>query len=69
MTYDKSKGAVFKIENEKGAPTIESPEFIFFGKLEVELMVAPGAGIVTSIVLQSLTLDEIDMVSQTNLGF
>ncbi len=45
------------------APTISSPEYIFFGKLEVELQVAPGAGIVTSIVLQSDTLDEIDWVS------
>lgn len=60
LTYDKDLGAVFTIANEMQAPTVYSPDYIFFGKLEVELKVAPGAGIVTSIVLQSDTLDEID---------
>lgn len=60
LTYDKEKGAVFSIANEKQAPTISTPGYIFFGKLEVELIAAPGPGIITSIVLQSDCLDEID---------
>jgi beta-glucanase (GH16 family) len=31
-----------------------------FGKVEVAMKAAPGAGIVSSVVLQSDTLDEID---------
>ena len=31
-----------------------------FGKVDIELQAAPGAGIVSSFVLQSDTLDEID---------
>lgn len=60
VTYDDSKGAVFSIANEKQAPTKASDDYIFFGELHCEVQAAPGAGIVTSIVLQSDDLDEID---------
>ncbi|KAK4219900.1 concanavalin A-like lectin/glucanase domain-containing protein [Rhypophila decipiens] len=60
LTYDKDLGAVFSIENKMQAPTVGSHKTIFFGKVEVELRAAKGAGIVTSLVLQSLDLDEID---------
>ncbi|EFY99496.1 glycoside hydrolase family 16 protein [Metarhizium robertsii] len=53
-------GAAFKIEEQRDAPTIETPKYIFFGKFEVHIQAAPGAGIVTSAVLQSDDLDEID---------
>lgn len=33
---------------------------IFFGRIDIELKAAPGQGIVTSVVLESLDLDEID---------
>ncbi|CAI6090647.1 unnamed protein product [Clonostachys chloroleuca] len=59
LTYD-SKGALFSIENDKQAPTIASSRYIFFGRLEVVAQAAPGRGLVTSIVLQSADLDEID---------
>lgn len=62
ITYDEENGAVYSISNDRQAPTVASPEYIFFGELEVELKAAPGAGIVTSIVLQSDCLDEIDWV-------
>ncbi|OAA45651.1 cell wall glucanosyltransferase Mwg2 [Metarhizium rileyi] len=55
-----SRGAVFKIDKESDAPTIETPKFIFFGKLDVVMQAAPGRGIITSAVLQSDDLDEID---------
>lgn len=54
------KGAVFKIEKESNAPTIATHNYMFFGRLEVELNPAPGKGVVTSVVLQSDVLDEID---------
>ncbi|KAK8034666.1 ice nucleation protein [Apiospora rasikravindrae] len=41
-------------------PTVTSQKYIFFGKVEVEMKAAPGAGIVSSLVLQSDNLDEID---------
>lgn len=59
ISYDKA-GALFSIENDKQAPTIAGKKFIFFGRLEVELMASPGQGVVTSVVLQSANLDEID---------
>ncbi|KAG4219451.1 hypothetical protein PC116_g32069, partial [Phytophthora cactorum] len=59
LTYDKN-GAVFTINKETEAPTITSNKYIFFGKVDVELQAAPGTGVVTSFVLQSDDLDEID---------
>ncbi|KPM38632.1 hypothetical protein AK830_g7915 [Neonectria ditissima] len=59
IKYD-SKGAHFTIEKETNAPTVASKKFIFFGRVDVEVQAAEGQGIVTSIVLQSDDLDEID---------
>ncbi|KAI1472740.1 glycoside hydrolase family 16 protein [Daldinia caldariorum] len=59
ITYDKN-GAVFTINKETEAPTITSNKYIFFGRIDVELQAAPGTGVVTSFVLQSDDLDEID---------
>ncbi|KAI9151880.1 putative glycosidase crf1 [Paramyrothecium foliicola] len=59
LTYNE-RGAVFSIEKDTNAPTIHSDKFIFFGRLDVEVQAAAGAGIVTSLVLQSQDLDEID---------
>ncbi|KJZ74639.1 hypothetical protein HIM_05989 [Hirsutella minnesotensis 3608] len=58
ITYG-NKGAVFTIKNGE-APTIHTPKYIFFGKVEVDLQCAPGRGIITSVVLQSDDLDEVD---------
>ncbi|RSL95479.1 hypothetical protein BHE90_001632 [Fusarium euwallaceae] len=55
-----SEGAEFTI-NEKGdAPTIQTNWYIFFGRLEVHLKAASGTGIVSSAVLLSDVLDEVD---------
>ncbi|KAI0839963.1 glycoside hydrolase family 16 protein [Hypoxylon sp. FL0890] len=59
LTYD-SNGAVFTINKETDAPTITSTKYIFFGKIDVQVQAAPGQGVVTSFVLQSDDLDEID---------
>ncbi|KAF9876062.1 cell wall glucanosyltransferase mwg1 [Colletotrichum karsti] len=53
-------GALFAINKETDAPTMASKKYIFFGKLDVVLKAAPGKGVVTSVVLQSDDLDEID---------
>ncbi|XP_044716170.1 glycosyl hydrolases family 16 domain-containing protein [Hirsutella rhossiliensis] len=55
------QGAVFTINSEGDAPTIHTGKYIFFGEIEVEVQAAPGQGIVTSAVLQSDDLDEIDL--------
>lgn len=59
LTYG-SKGAVFSIEKESNAPTVRTGKYIFFGRVDVEVQAANGKGIVTSAVLQSDDLDEID---------
>lgn len=56
----KPNGALFSIKAAGNAPTFESDKYIFFGKVEADVKPASGAGIVTSIVLQSADLDEID---------
>ncbi|KAK3381540.1 glycoside hydrolase family 16 protein [Podospora didyma] len=61
LTYDDKQGAIFTINKETDAPTISSGnKYIFFGRVDVTVKVAPGAGVVTSFVLQSDDLDEID---------
>ena len=59
IDYD-GDGALFRIEKESNAPTMATHKRIFFGRLDVELRAAPGQGIVTSVVLESADLDEID---------
>lgn len=39
---------------------MSSSKYIFFGRVDVELIASPGQGVVTSVVLQSSDLDEID---------
>ncbi|WQF86160.1 Putative glycoside hydrolase family 16, concanavalin A-like lectin/glucanase domain superfamily [Colletotrichum destructivum] len=53
-------GALFSIGKETDAPTMASKKYIFFGKVDVVLKASPGQGVVTSVVLQSDDLDEID---------
>jgi beta-glucanase (GH16 family) len=58
--HEDKKGARFTILSDDHAPTLTSHKYLFFGKIEVVMQAAPGAGIVSSIVLQSDDLDEID---------
>ncbi len=62
LTYDPNMGAVFTIAKDSDAPTITSKGYIMFGRMEVVVQASVGTGIVTSSVLQSDDLDEIDWV-------
>ncbi|RMJ24563.1 hypothetical protein PHISP_04579 [Aspergillus sp. HF37] len=53
-------GAEFTIRKQGDAPTIQTPWYFFFGKVEIEMKIAPGKGIVSSTVMQSSVLDEVD---------
>lgn len=58
-TYD-SNGVAFTVAKQGDGPLIESKWYIMFGKVEYVIKAAPGQGIVSSAVLQSDDLDEID---------
>uniref|UniRef100_A0A8H7K4U5 GH16 domain-containing protein n=1 Tax=Bionectria ochroleuca TaxID=29856 RepID=A0A8H7K4U5_BIOOC len=60
FSYDANNGALFNIDREGQSPTIALKKYIFFGRIDVELQASPGVGVVTSVVLQSADLDEID---------
>lgn len=55
-----ANGAEFSIANANQAPTIETDFNIFFGRIDIKMKAAKGQGIVSSIVLESDDLDEID---------
>ncbi|KAL7943445.1 glycoside hydrolase family 16 protein [Trichoderma barbatum] len=59
-TYD-SNGVSFTVARGGDAPQLASVFYIMFGRVEVTMKAAPGAGIVSSLVLQSDDLDEIDI--------
>lgn len=61
-------GAVFTINKKGDAPTIQSEFYLWYGEVSVTMKAAPGTGIVSSIVLESDTLDEIDWVSPNHLN-
>lgn len=58
-TYN-SDGVALTVAKSGDAPTLTSNWYIMFGKVEVVMKAAPGQGIVSSAVLQSDDLDEID---------
>ncbi|KIX07020.1 uncharacterized protein Z518_04996 [Rhinocladiella mackenziei CBS 650.93] len=59
IDYDTS-GAEFTINQRGDAPTVKTEFYLFFGQVEVIMKAALGQGIVSSIVLQSEDLDEVD---------
>ncbi|KAJ9649018.1 transglycosylase [Coniosporium tulheliwenetii] len=59
ISYD-SNGASFTVAKPGDSPKVTSKWYIMFGKVDVWLQAAPGAGIVSSFVLMSDALDEID---------
>jgi len=60
VTIDPNLGADFSIDGYDDAPTMQSNWYLFFGKVECSFQAAPGAGIVSSFILISDDLDEID---------
>ncbi|KAJ5227915.1 hypothetical protein N7489_008623 [Penicillium chrysogenum] len=53
-------GAKFSISEQGDAPTIESEFYIFFGHVDVKMRAANGTGIISTWILESDDLDEID---------
>jgi beta-glucanase (GH16 family) len=53
-------GAQFVISKSTDAPTIYFDKYIMFGKVDVVMRASPGAGTVSSFILESDDLDEID---------
>ena len=60
VTYD-SNGASVTVAKAGDNPTLISNWYMMFGRVEAVLKTAPGQGIVSTLVLQSLDLDEIDL--------
>ncbi|KAI1433764.1 glycoside hydrolase family 16 protein [Xylaria sp. CBS 124048] len=58
-TYD-SNGVSFTVAKSGDSPQLISLFYIMFGRVEITVKAAPGAGIVSSLVFQSDDLDEID---------
>ncbi|EFQ31208.1 glycosyl hydrolase family 16 [Colletotrichum graminicola] len=53
-------GAQFVLAKQGDAPTIQTSWYFFFGRAEVIMKAAPGTGIVSSVVVESDDLDEVD---------
>ncbi|KAF2091822.1 glycoside hydrolase family 16 protein [Saccharata proteae CBS 121410] len=60
LGWDSELGAVFTIDSKTDAPTYHTDFYIFFGYVEVKMRAANGTGIISSIVIESEDLDEID---------
>ncbi|KAF2096410.1 concanavalin A-like lectin/glucanase, partial [Rhizodiscina lignyota] len=56
-----SLGGLFQINTINDGPTLQSNFHIFFGYVEMKMQAAPGAGIVSTFVMESQDLDEIDL--------
>lgn len=56
-----SDGVHLTVAQSGDAPTLTSNFYMMFGHVEVVMKAAPGAGIVSSMVLQSDDLDEVDL--------
>lgn len=61
VTYLEDLGAQFQITQRGDSPTVESDFYIMFGRVEFEAQAAPGQGVISSVVLISEDLDEIDI--------
>lgn len=60
-SYSKENGVAFTVSQGGDAPQLQSLFYIMFGRVEITMKAAHGAGIVSSLVLESDTLDEIDI--------
>lgn len=54
------KGATFTVARSGDSPTAASKFYMLFGRLEVVMRAAKGKGIISSAILQSEALDEVD---------
>jgi len=58
-SYD-ANGVGFTVASSGDCPSIETDSYVLFGMFEVKMKAAPGQGIVSSIVMESDALDEVD---------
>ncbi|KAG5368864.1 putative glycosidase CRH1 [Yarrowia sp. C11] len=54
-------GVSLRVQSQGDNPTLQSDFYLMFGRVEAVIQAAPGVGIVSSFVLQSEDLDEIDL--------
>lgn len=55
-----NNGTAFTISKSGDSPTLKSTFYLFFGRVEIVMQAAPGQGIISSAILESDDLDEID---------
>lgn len=60
LNYDENTGARFQITEQGESTTLISKFYIFWGRVELHIRCATGTGIISSVMLLSDTLDEID---------
>ncbi|KAK3367371.1 glycoside hydrolase family 16 protein [Lasiosphaeria ovina] len=60
VKYDAKTGAAFTINKQGDSPTIRSSFYFFFGRTEIWMKAASGTGVISSVMLLSDNLDEID---------
>jgi hypothetical protein len=60
IDWDAKGGTTFTVAKSGDSPTVQSKFYMLFGRLEVVMKAAGGQGIVSSAILQSEALDEID---------
>lgn len=60
MVYDKDQGAIFTIKKQGDCPTIRTKFYFFWGRAEIWMKASHGTGIISSVMLLSDNLDEID---------
>lgn len=60
MSYNPTLGANFTIAKGTDAPTIGTEKYIMFGRVDVKMRASAGQGTVSSFILESDDLDEID---------
>ncbi len=57
-----SDGVSLTVATSGDCPALETEDYVLFGLFEISMRAAPGAGIVSSIVMESDALDEVDWV-------
>ena len=60
VSYDKDLGIEFTISKVTDAPTLSTKDYMFFGRVSAYVQSSPGTGTVSSFILESDDLDEID---------
>lgn len=60
-------GAEFTINKQGEHPTIRTSFYIFYGEVSIEMKASPGTGVVSSLMMESDDLDEIDWVSHPSI--